>query len=133
MFNETRARRARWIHPLVTTMGRTLTGRSRKTREDTMPGMYWKRATTRRELDDAQRVRFRCLVEEIGIAQAGSGAEFRRDISALDALPNVEHVLVYRDDEAIGTARLAFADSDVARATQTSFGFEIERFVDLTT
>jgi thiaminase len=98
-----------------------------------MSKIYWKRATTRKELDDAQRVRFRCLVEETGIAQPGSGAGLRRDISALDALPNIEHVLLYRDDEAIGTARIAFPESEIARATQTSFGFEIERFLDLAT
>jgi L-ornithine Nalpha-acyltransferase len=95
-----------------------------------MSEVYWKVAETKRQLDEAQRVRWTCIREELGVAARGQSG-LRRDISLLDGLPNVHHILVYHGQRAVGTARLVQANADVARADGSHHGFEIERHVDL--
>lgn len=97
-----------------------------------MPEMYWKVAETKRQLDEAQRVRWTCIREELKIA-ARTELGLRRDVSVLDGLPSVHHIVVYDGREAVGTARLVQANPDVARETGSHYGFELEERVDLTT
>jgi pyrroloquinoline quinone (PQQ) biosynthesis protein C len=95
-----------------------------------MAEMYWKVAETKRQVDEAQRVRWTCIRDELGIVARGQSG-LRRDVSVLDGLPNVHHILVYHGREAVGTARLMQANADVARADGSHYGFEIEAHVDL--
>jgi L-ornithine Nalpha-acyltransferase len=97
-----------------------------------MSELYWKVAETRRQLDEAQRLRWTCIREDLKIA-ARAEPGLRRDVSALDGLPSVHHIVVYDGREAVGTARLVQANADVARASGSHYGFELEERVDLTT
>jgi hypothetical protein len=74
---------------------------------------------------------WRCLSEELGILMNGEPGVLR-DVSHLDGLPSVHHVVVFCDEEPVGTARLMGANSDAAQSTDTTFGFEIERSLDPT-
>ncbi len=95
-----------------------------------MSRLYWKPARTLRELDQAQKLRFACLSEELDI-QLGSGLHVERDVSSIDCLDTTEHVLVYHDDVCVGTARVAFPNRDLARRSDTCFGLELENSLDL--
>ena len=78
-----------------------------------MSRIYWKRARTLSELDEAQKLRFHCISTELGILAANySGVE--RDISSTDCLSTTEHVLVYDDERCVGTARIAFPRRELA-------------------
>jgi pyrroloquinoline quinone (PQQ) biosynthesis protein C len=97
-----------------------------------MSELYWRVAETKHQLDEAQRLRWTCIRDELKIA-ARVEAGLRRDVSRLDGLPSVHHIVVYDGREAVGTARLVQADSDVARESGSHYGFELEERVDLTT
>lgn len=90
---------------------------------------YWKIARARAEVDAAQQLRFACYQDDLDIEVPDDGV--RRDISSRDNLEGVEHVLVYRGLELVGTARLAPADATISRETGTYFGFELEREFNL--
>lgn len=95
-----------------------------------MAEIYWMLAQTMHDLQEAQRVRWTCLREELGV-RARDATSLRCDASLLDVLPNVHHVLVYDGEEPVGTARLMQASTDVAHATGSRHGFELEAEVDL--
>lgn len=95
-----------------------------------MSEIHWRVAETRSQLDEAQRVRWACIREELGIG-AREEAALRRDVCALDGLASVHHIVVYRGRQAVGTARLVQADAGVARARGLHYGFELEQQVDL--
>jgi L-ornithine Nalpha-acyltransferase len=97
-----------------------------------MSEIYWKVAETKHQLDEAQRVRWTCIREELKIA-ARAETGLRRDVSVLDGLPSVHHIVVYEGQHAVGTARLVQANNDVARACGSHYGFELEQQVDLRT
>jgi hypothetical protein len=59
-----------------------------------MAAIDWKVATTRRGLDEAQRVGWQCLSEELGSPMNGAPGSLR-DVSHLDGLPSVHHVVVF--------------------------------------
>jgi hypothetical protein len=91
-----------------------------------MSKIYWKPARTLPDLDEAQRLRFRCLAAELGIPVAHD-RHVERDVSSTDCLSTTEHVLVYEGQLCVGTARVAFPNLEVARASGTRFGLELEK------
>ena len=90
-----------------------------------MSKTYWKPARSLPDLDQAQRVRFRCISDELGI-RLGNAPQVERDVSSTDCLSTTEHVLVYEKEQCVATARVAFPNPEVARARGTRFGLELE-------
>lgn len=95
-----------------------------------MLNTYWKMAHTRHDVDHAQQVRWQSLIGEVGIPSAAN-ARVPRDVSPLDNLSTVQHLLVYREQTPIGTARLACANQEVAAASRSELGLELEQIFDL--
>jgi L-ornithine Nalpha-acyltransferase len=97
-----------------------------------MSRTYWKPARTLPDLDEAQRLRFRCISAELGIPVTND-PHVERDVSSTDCLSTTEHVLVYEGQLCVATARVAFPNPDVARASGTRLGLELEDAgIDLT-
>jgi L-ornithine Nalpha-acyltransferase len=90
----------------------------------------WKVVRTIGDLNQAQRLRYEGYERDLGISIAVD-PRVERDVSSHDTLDTAIHVLVYQGLEPIGTARLALADADVARASRTDLGFELEREFEL--
>jgi L-ornithine Nalpha-acyltransferase len=90
-----------------------------------MSKIHWEPARTLPDLDQAQRLRFHCISAELGIRVAND-PHVERDVSSTDCLRTTEHVLVYEDQLCVGTARVAFPNPDVARASGTRLGLELE-------
>jgi len=90
-----------------------------------MPIINWKPARTLADLDQGQRLRFLCLSMDLGI-HVVNDPHVERDISSIDCLGTTEHVLVFEDQLCVATARLAFPNPDVARASRTRLGLELE-------
>jgi L-ornithine Nalpha-acyltransferase len=95
-----------------------------------MSDMYWKVARTQQDIDEVQRVRWQCLMEERAIGAPASGA-IRRDIGCIDNLSTVWHLLVYSGSKAVGTARVARPNAELAALTGTRYGLELEQQLDL--
>jgi L-ornithine Nalpha-acyltransferase len=94
-----------------------------------MSDLYWTICRTRRDMDDAQRLRWQVLAEELNIS--GSAAPAARDVSIWDNLATSHHVLVRCGQEVIGTARLALMNPEVARISGMRLGLELEQAFDL--
>jgi predicted GNAT family N-acyltransferase len=90
-----------------------------------MSKTYWKPARSLSDLDQAQRLRFHCLSNELGIRVAHD-SHVERDVSNTDCLSSTEHVLVYDEEVCVATARVAFPNPDIARASGTRLGLELE-------
>jgi pyrroloquinoline quinone (PQQ) biosynthesis protein C len=96
-----------------------------------MTHLHWRVARTPQEVERAQRLCWRCYGERLGIAvpEAELG---RLDAGAAGDRRGVHHhVVVYAGDVLVGTARLSLPDPDLAAATDTELGFELEREVRL--
>jgi predicted GNAT family N-acyltransferase len=90
-----------------------------------MSKTYWKPARSLSDLDQAQRLRFHCLSNELGIRVAHD-SHVERDVSNTDCLSSTAHVLVYDEEVCVATARVAFPNPDIARASGTRLGLELE-------
>ena len=90
-----------------------------------MSKQYWKPARSLSDLDQAQRLRFHCISNELGIRVAHD-EHVERDVSSTDCLSTTEHVLVYDNEVCVATARVAFPNPDIARASGTRLGLELE-------
>jgi predicted GNAT family N-acyltransferase len=82
-------------------------------------------ANSKCEVDSVQRFRYDVLAGELGIPLLHDPC-VRRDVSSFDNLATSHHVLVLRDGEIVGAARLALSNAEVAAACGTRFGFELE-------
>jgi putative hemolysin len=91
---------------------------------------YCRVARTQADVDAAQRVRYRCIANELNIAVELDG-RVRREISAVDNLETTHHLLLYCGQHLVGTARLALPNGEVAEASGTDLGFELEHEFDL--
>lgn len=91
--------------------------------------LFWKRAHSKLDIDDCQRVRWQVLHRELNIAVPAPLAA--RDVNPADCLPTTEHLLVYADELCVGTGRLMFPNPEVARLCGTRMGFELESSFDL--
>jgi putative hemolysin len=90
---------------------------------------FWKRAQTKLDIDECQRVRWHVIHRELDIAVRDPRTE--RDVDAADCLPTTEHVLVYADELCVGTGRLMFPDPEIARQCGNQFGLELEGSFDV--
>jgi L-ornithine Nalpha-acyltransferase len=90
-----------------------------------MSKLYWKPVRTVSELDHAQRLRFRCLSDELGISVVND-PHVERDVCSTDCLSSTEHVLVYDDQRCVATARITLPNPDIASASGTHLGLELE-------
>jgi hypothetical protein len=91
---------------------------------------YCRVARTQADVDAAQRVRYRCIANELNIAVELDG-RVGREISAVDNLETTHHLLLHCGQHLIGTARLALPNRDVAEASGTHLGFELEHEFEL--
>ena len=82
-------------------------------------------ATKCEELDDAARIRYEVLAKEQRLFDPVRHA-IPREVDALDTLPTTKHFLAYVDEAPVGTGRMILPNAEVALATKTIFGFDIE-------
>jgi putative hemolysin len=87
-------------------------------------------AMTSQEIADAQRVRHQVYVEEEGLLQGAANAS-GREIDARDAWESTLHLLVYAEDEPVGTVRLLLPNSN--GSSESSLGLPLEASFDLST
>lgn len=88
-------------------------------------------AETRKEIDDATRVRHEVFAQELENLDPVRHA-VPREVDAYDPLLTTIHLVAYVDGKAVGAARIITPNAEIARATGTLFGFEIESKFDLT-
>src|SRR4051812_47993416 len=87
-------------------------------------------ARTLEDVDAVQRLRFVSIGTDLKIRIAFD-PRVGREVSPFDVLSSTYHVLLRCGRTLVGTARLALPNPEVARASGTDFGFEIEDEVDL--
>ncbi|WP_437735268.1 GNAT family N-acetyltransferase [Sorangium sp. So ce1335] len=85
-------------------------------------------AHTRKDLDDALRVRWAVFGQELGLLAAAAAP---REIDPYDTLDTTLHVIAYADGEAIATTRLLLPSPEVARARGGRLGVDLESRFDL--
>jgi len=95
---------------------------------------YWLLAATQRDVDTAQWIRWKALVQECGIP--AKGHRIPREVSDFDQAPTAHHVVVFHGDEPSGTLRVSLPNFEFAEAmTQNGlprlFGLEDEDSFDL--
>lgn len=86
--------------------------------------------STKRELDDALRVRWEVFSQEKGYVQEET---FRvsREVDVLDTLESTVHIVAYAADRPVGTARLLLANPRIARENELPFGIDLDLKFDL--
>jgi L-ornithine Nalpha-acyltransferase len=88
-------------------------------------------AETRKELDDALRIRHVVFAQELENLDPVRHA-VPREVDAFDTPETTIHFVAYLDDTAVGAARMIRPNREIASATGTLFGFDIESKFDLT-
>lgn len=87
-------------------------------------------AETRRELDDALRVRFEVFAEERGYLDP-TARFVPREADPFDTLGTTIHLVAYLDDVPIATVRLLLPNAEIARRNGFDFGIDLESKFDL--
>lgn len=87
-------------------------------------------ATTKKQLDDAARVRWRVFGEELGLLR-GPTNPVHREVNVFDTLDTTVHFVVYADGEPVATARLLLPNPEVASTTGGRLGIDLEQKLDL--
>jgi hypothetical protein len=87
-------------------------------------------ARTRQDMDSIQRLRFVSIGTDLKIRIAFD-PRVGREVSSFDNLLGSYGVMLHCGQTLVGTARLALPNPEVARASGTDFGFEIEDEVEL--
>lgn len=85
-------------------------------------------AESRRELDDALRLRWAVFGEELGLLPARTA---RREVDDFDTLETTVHLNAYVDGAAVATARLVLPSAEVALARGSGVGIDMEDRFDL--
>jgi putative hemolysin len=86
-------------------------------------------AETRREIDDALRVRWAVFGEELDLLAARPPAP--REVDAFDTLETTLHFVAYDEGLPIATARLLLPSPEVALARGGRLGLDLETKFDL--
>lgn len=86
-------------------------------------------AESKKQLDDALRLRFCVFGEELGLL-AGSNP-IPRELDSFDTLESTVHFLAYVEGKAAGTVRLLLPNAEIAQASGQRFGFHLEHYFDL--
>jgi L-ornithine Nalpha-acyltransferase len=87
-------------------------------------------AVTKRQLDDAVRVRWEVFSHERGYVEENT-PRVSRELDRRDTRESTVHIVAYAGEEPIGTARLLLANPDVARRNRQKFGLDLEVKFDL--
>jgi L-ornithine Nalpha-acyltransferase len=90
----------------------------------------WTIAETPGEIGCAQRVRYVCFHDQLGIA-IRFDPSLGLDVSGRDNRESVDHILVFKDSKVVGTARVGLYDAELAAWTGSRFSFEAEGVFDL--
>ena len=85
---------------------------------------------TRRQLDDAVRIRWDVFGRELGLLD-GTAVKAPREVNCFDTLETTVHVIVYADGAPVATSRLLLPNPEVARVTGGRWGLDLEHKVDL--
>lgn len=95
-----------------------------------MTSMFYRVATTQRQLDDALRIRWSVFGAELGLL-GNAQPPAPREVNCFDTLDTTVHLVVYAGDEPVATSRLLLPNREVARATGGRLGVDLERRLDL--
>lgn len=95
-----------------------------------MTPLYCLVATTRRQLDDALRVRWAVFGEELQLI-GGSRPAAPREVDCFDTLDTTVHLVVYAGSWPVATSRLLLPSLEVAGATGGHLGIALEQKLDL--
>jgi predicted GNAT family N-acyltransferase len=87
-------------------------------------------AETRRQIDDALRVRYQVFAEELGYLYPDRRF-VPREVDPFDTLETTIHLVAFADGEPVGVARLLTPNSEVARNSGAVFGIDLESKFDL--
>ena len=93
-----------------------------------MESIHCRVAETRREIDDALRLRWMVFEEELGYLGARPSP---REVDGFDLMETTIHVVAYADGVAVGTGRLLLPNPEVARARGEGIGLDLEGRYDL--
>jgi hypothetical protein len=94
-----------------------------------MDALQCRVATTKRQIDDALRVRWAVFGSELGLLASIPAAP--REVSAFDTLSTTRHFVVYAGEQPVATVRLLLPNPEVARATGHPLGIDLEQKLDL--
>lgn len=95
-----------------------------------MPKLECIIAETKKQVDDALRVRWKVFVDECQYLQRAPYVT-RREFDAFDSLETTIHFVGYVDGEAAATVRLLLPNEEVAAESNTDFGIDLEGKYDL--
>lgn len=95
-----------------------------------MPDIQCHIAETRRQIDDALRVRYQVFAEELGYLDPASRF-VPREVDPFDTLETTIHLVACAGGEPVGVVRLLAPNSEVARANGAAFGVDLESKFDL--
>jgi putative hemolysin len=87
-------------------------------------------AETRRQLDDALRVRYQVFAEELEYLEPARRF-VPREVDPFDTLETTIHLVACAGREPVGVVRLLAPNSEVIRSNGAVFGFDIESKFDL--
>lgn len=96
-----------------------------------MSPMICRIAETRKEIDDALRIRHLVFAQELKNIDPVRHA-IPREVDPFDMLETTIHFVAYIDGVPVGAARMLMPNVEIARATNTLFGFDLESKFDLT-
>ena len=96
-----------------------------------MSPMICRVADSRKEIDDALRIRHLVFAQELENLDPVRHV-VPREVDPFDMLETTIHLVAYIDGTAVGAARMLTPNPEIARATNTLYGFDIESKFDLT-
>lgn len=88
-------------------------------------------ADTRKQIDDALRIRYTVFAEECDYLDP-TRRFVPREVDPFDTLDTTYNIVAYVDGNAVGTVRMHLPNAEVASATGSQFGFDIESRFDIT-
>jgi hypothetical protein len=95
-----------------------------------MSPMICRIAESRKEIDEALRIRHVVFAQELANIDPVRHA-VPREVDPYDMLETTIHFVAYLDGTPVGTARMLMPNPEIARATGTVFGFDMESKFDL--
>jgi putative hemolysin len=85
---------------------------------------------SKRQLDDALRVRWAVFVEELRLID-GPGPAAPREVNCFDTLETTTHLVVYAGSRPVATSRLLLPNPEVSAATRGHLGIDLEQKLEL--
>jgi L-ornithine Nalpha-acyltransferase len=88
-------------------------------------------AESRKEIDDALRIRYLVFAQELENIDPVRHA-IPREVDSFDMLETTIHFVAYLNGAPVGAARMLTPNVEIARVTNTLYGFDLESKFDLT-